>query len=237
MYEGVHAHPDGEHAATVARHALTASDLGYEGVVVRNHGDAPAEYDASAVGDEYDVDVVDAVEIRTDDRSQAAGLVKRFREEYTLVCVHGQSPSLNRLAVETVEVDVLAHPMRGDGDVNHVLARAARDNGVRLEFDFGPVFRESGGTRVRAIQRLRKLHDMVTQYDAPYVVTAGVESHLDWRHPRDLAAVPATFGFDPEWVRDGLREWGRLAARNRDRAGDSFIEPGVRRGRYEEDHR
>jgi ribonuclease P/MRP protein subunit RPP1 len=237
MYEGVHAHPDGESAATVARHALTASELGYDGLVVRNHGDAPAEYDATEVRDAYGVDVVEGIEIRTDDRSQAAGLVDRFRDEYTVVCVHGQSPSLNRLAVEDVRVDVLAHPMRGDGDVNHVLARAARENRVRLEFDLGPALRGSGGSRVRAIQRLRKLHDMVTQYDAPYVVTAGVESHLDWRAPRDLAGVPGTFGFDPEWVLEGLREWGRLVARNRDRAGDSFIEPGVRRGRYEEDHR
>jgi ribonuclease P/MRP protein subunit RPP1 len=237
MYEGVHAHPDGERAATVARHALSAADLGYDGVVVRNHGDAPAEYDAGAAAEEYDVDVADGVEVRTDDRTQAASLVKRFREEYTVVCVHGRSPDINRFAVEEPRVDVLAHPMRGDGDVNHVLARAARENGVRLEFDFGPVLRGNGGRRVRAIQRLRKLHDMVTQYDVPYVVTAGVESHLDWRPPRDLASVPATFGFDPEWVREGVAEWGHLVARNRDRSGDSFIQPGVRRGRYEEDHR
>ena len=237
MYEGVHAHPDGERAATVARHALTAADLGYDGIVVRNHGDAPAEYDAQMVRDEYGVDVVEGMEIRTEDRSQTASLVNRFRDQYTVICVHGQSPSINRLAVEDVRVDVLAYPMRGEGDVNHVLARAAKENGVRLEFDFGPVLHSSGGTRVRAIQRLRKLHDMVTQYDVPYVVTAGVESHLDWRTPRDLAAVPAAFGFDPGWVEEGLREWGRLAARNRDRSGDSFIEPGVRRGRYEEDHR
>ena len=38
MYEAVHARPDGE--ATVARLARTAADYGYEGVVVRNHGDA-----------------------------------------------------------------------------------------------------------------------------------------------------------------------------------------------------
>jgi ribonuclease P/MRP protein subunit RPP1 len=237
MYEGVHAHPDGKRAATVARHALTAVELGYDGVVVRNHGDAPAEYDAEAVASEYGVDVVDGLEVRTEDRSQAASLIKRFRGDYTMLCVHGGTSAVNRLAVETPEVDVLAHPMRDEGDVNHVLARAARENGVRLEFDFGPVLRDSGGSRVRAIGRLRKLHDMVTQYDTPYVVTAGVESHLDWRTARDLASVPATFGFDPEWVRQGLAEWGRLAERNRDRSGDSFIEPGVRRGRYEEDHR
>mgnify|MGYP000698109064 CR=1 FL=1 len=34
-------------------------------------------------------------------------------------------------------------------------------------------------------------------------------------------------------VEDGLREWGRLAARNRDRASEDWVMPGVRRGRYD----
>jgi ribonuclease P/MRP protein subunit RPP1 len=236
MYEGVHAYPDGNRAATVARHALTASELGYQGLVVRNHGDAPAAYDGQTVAETYGIDVVDAVEIRATDRSQASGLVGRFRDESTLICIHGGTNGMNRLAVEDDRVDVLAHPMRDDGDINHVLAKSAKERGIRLEFDFGPVLRGSGGSRVRAINRLRKLHDMVTQYDVPYVVTSGVESHLDWRSPRDLATVPTTFGFEAEWITRGLREWARLTARNRDRSGDSFIEPGVRQGRYEEDH-
>ena len=67
MYEGVHAHPDGE--ATVARHALTAADYGYDGVVVRNHGGRQADYDPEAVADAHDVDVVAGIELRSDDRS------------------------------------------------------------------------------------------------------------------------------------------------------------------------
>lgn len=235
MYEAVHAYPDGE--ATAARHAREAASLGYEGVVVRNHGDAPAEYDPGAIVEEFGADVVRGVEVRTDDRSQAAGLVKRFREETTLVCVHGGNPSINRYAVEDPKVDVLAHPMRGQGDVNHVLARAAAENGVRLEFSLADVLRTDGGPRVRAISGLRKLRELVEAYDAPFVVSSDPASSLDWRSPRDLVAVCEVLGFDGETVREGLREWGRLAARNRERASESFIEPGVRRGRYEEDDR
>ncbi|MFC6737455.1 ribonuclease P, partial [Halolamina salina] len=54
------------------------------------------------------------------------------------------------------------------------------------------------------------------------------------RAPRELAAVGEQIGFGAEAVRDGLAEWGRLAARNRERLSDSFISPGVQRGRYEE---
>jgi len=233
VYEGVHAYPDGE--ATAARHAREAASLGYDGVVVRTHGDAPAEYDAGSVAAEFGVDVVDAVEVRTDDRSQAAGLVGRFREERTLVCVHGGVSDVNRYAVEDPRVDVLAHPMRGDGDVNHVIARAAAENGVRLEFSLADVLRTDGGRRVRAIAGLRKLRELVDACDAPFVVSADPFSHLDWRGHRELVAVGELVGFEAERVREGLREWGRLAARNRERGAESFIEPGVRRGRYEED--
>jgi ribonuclease P/MRP protein subunit RPP1 len=242
-YAAVHARPEGD--ATVARMALTAAEAGYAGVVVRNHGDADAEpvaeppddpadgaYVPERVAAEYDLDVVPAVEIRTDDRSRAAGLLDRYRAERVLVCVHGGS--LNRWAVEDPRVDVLAHPTRGEGDVNHVLVKAAARNGVRLEFDLSGALRRSGGDRVRALRGLRKVREIVGHYDAPFVVSGDPASHLQVRAPRELRAVGEVIGFDPGTVDAGLREWGRLARRNRRRLGEDFIAPGVLRGRHEE---
>ncbi|MFB6117867.1 RNase P subunit p30 family protein [Halosegnis sp.] len=226
MYEGVHAHPDGD--ATVARHALMAAEYGYNGVVVRNHGGRQADYDAELVADAHGVDVVQGIELRTDDRSQLAELVKRYRGERTVVCVHGGDISVNRFACEEPRVDVLAHPMAGDGDVNHVLAKAAARNGVRLEFDIGPVLRATGGDRVQALRSLQKLRDILDHYETPYVVSGNPTSHLALRAPRELAAVGEQVGLGAEWVREGLREWGRLTERNRERAAESFIQPGVR---------
>ncbi|QLD87829.1 ribonuclease P [Natronomonas salina] len=230
MYEGVHAHPDGE--ATAARLARTAADYGFDGVVVRNHGDARTDYDADRIVDAYDVDVVSGIEIRTDDTSQASGLVGNYRSKVDVVCVHGGP--LNRFAVEQPKVDVLAHPMR-DGDVNHVLARAAAENRVHLEFNFGRVLRDDGGPRVQAIQGLRKLRELVEQYDVPYVVSADARSHLQLRAPRELFALAETIGFERGAVEAGLRAWGEIASRNRDRRSEGFIEPGVRIDDHEED--
>ena len=230
MYEGVHAHPDGE--ATVARLAKTAADCGFEGVVVRNHGDARADYDPAAVASAYGVDVATGIEIRTDDAGQASGLVGNYRSKVDVVCVHGGS--LNRFAVEQPKVDVLAHPMR-DGDVNHVLAKAAAENGVHLEFNLGRVLRADGGPRVQAIQGLRKLRELVEQYDVPYVVSADPHSHLQLRAPRELVAVGEAVGFEAEAVEAGLAAWGEVAERNRERRSGEFIEPGVRIDDHEED--
>ena len=230
MYEAVYAHPDGD--ATAARFARDAAAYGFDGVVVRAVDAAP---DYPAIRDADGVDVVDAREVVAPDPERASGAVGNFRPKHTLVLVRGGTERLNRFAVEQERVDVLTRPLRRDGDFNHVLARAARDNGVRVEFDFGPILRSDGGPRVRVLQRTRKLRELVEQYDVPYVVSAGPESHLELRAPRELRALGERVGFSAEQVTTGLEEWGHLADRNRARASESFIAPGVERGRYEED--
>ncbi len=245
MYEAVHAYPDG--GTTVARHALTAARHGYDGIVVRTRDAvavdpaatdpagtaAPNDVPVGEIRDASGVDVVDAVEINADDPGSAGGSVGNYRPDRTVVCVVGGDDRLNRFAVEEPRVDVLVRPTAGGGDFNHVLAKAARDNDVAVEFDFGPVLRRTGGRRVRALADLRKLREIVTYYDAPHVVSANPRSHLELRAPREIVAVAEAVGFDPEWIREGLAAWGAIAERNRERRSESFIEPGVRRGRYE----
>ena len=233
MYEAVHAHPDGE--STVARFALTAASDGFDGVVVRSRSDARPETDLDAVREEYDVDVLDGVEVDAEDRSHASGSIASLREQVTLLAVRGGTPELNRFVAESPKVDVLAGPMRGDGDVNHVIVKAAKENGVRIEFDLSGVLRAEGGERVQALRGLRKLRELVEYYDAPFVVSADPTSHLELRAPRELLAVGEEIGFDREQVRAGLEEWGVLAERNRELLSEEFIAPGVEVADDEED--
>lgn len=222
MYEAVTAHPGGK--ATLARFAETAARYGYDGIV-RRSGTSGATLEA--VRSQRDIDVVDAVEIETSDPSVLAGTLGTERDRRTLVIVKGGNERINRQAVEDPRVDVLSGPMRGAGDVNHVLAAAAARNGVRLEFDFGPVLRRSGGPRVRALSELRKLRELVRDAETPYVVSADPASHLELRAPRELRAVGELIGFDPETIEKGLAEWTHLTARNRQRASDQVVESGV----------
>ena len=232
MYEAVHAAPDGE--STVARMALTAAECGFDGIVVRNHVDARADYDASGIEEAYGVDIVEGIEIRAESPEQASGYLGANREDHVVLAVHGGTKALNRFAVSQDRVDVLSHPTRNGGTVDQVIAREAATHGVHLEFDLSPVLRADGGTRVQALRRLRTMYDLVDHYDVPYVVSADPTSHLQVRAPRELAALGDVIGLGAEFVREGLREWGRLAERNRERLSDEFIEPGVRKGRYDE---
>lgn len=229
-YEAVHAHPDGQ--ATPARLVKTAAEYGFAGVVVRTRA---ADYDADELADRFRTDVVRGVEVVADDPESASGAVGNFRPDCDLLAVRGGSPTLNRFAVEQDRVDVLTRPFADRGDVNHVLVKAALANDVRIEVNLGPVLRSAGGRRVRHVQKLRKLRELLAAFDAPSVVSGSAESHLELRAPRELVAAGQRIGFDADGIRDGLAEWGRVAARNREYRSDEFVSPGVKRGRYEED--
>jgi len=235
MHEAVYAHPDGD--STAARLAETADRHGYDGVIVRAV-DADPDYDR--LGGSLSVDLADAAEVVAPDPQHASGAVGNARTDRTVVCVRGGTDALNRFAVEQPRVDVLAKPFVGGdgrdgrGDVNHVLAKAAARNGVHIEVNLGPALRGRGGARVRHLARLRRLKRILDHYDAPYVVSAAADSHLRLRAPRELAAVGAEVGLGGGWIRRGLDAWGELVARNRERLSESFIAPGVERGRYEE---
>ncbi|MFB6106847.1 MAG: RNase P subunit p30 family protein [Halobacteriaceae archaeon] len=230
MYEAVRPPPAG--ASTVARYAATAARYGFEGVVVRAGQDGTDGAVPEGVAESYGVDVVDAVEVRVDDPSRAGGAIGNARSSHTLVFLRGGSARMNRFAVESPKVDVLTAPLRDGGDLNHVLVRAAADNDVAIEVNLGRVLRASGGRRVTALRGLRKLGDLLAKYDAPFVVSADPASHLEVRAPRELAAVGEAVGFGADRTRAGLQAWGAVAARNRERRGEDYVAPGVRRGPY-----
>jgi len=231
MYEAVHAVPHG--ASTVARHAATAAESGFDGVVVRSRPGDDAR-DLAAVRDACDVDVVDGVEVVADGPGSARGHVGNLRPDHTLLMVRGGDAATNRFAVESPRVDVLTAPTSDSGAFNHVLARAAAENDVAVEFDLGPVLRSDGGPRVRALSRLRKLRELVEDAGAPVVVSAGPTSHLEQRAPRELFALGREIGLDEDAVREGLSRWGDIAARNRHRQSDAFVAPGVEVEREDE---
>lgn len=227
MYEAVTAYPAG--SSTAARLASVASRYGYDGLVVWD-ADRTLEEGGQRIRDHYEIDVAHGTRVRADDPETASGHIGSARSQTTILGLEGGSVTLNRFAAETDRVDVLLRPMAGEGDVNHVIVRTARDNGVAIGVDLRPVIHERGGARVRAIEDLRKLAELIAHYEAPYVVTADPRTHLELRAPRELAALGDAIGQPAAWIERGLEQWGELVERNRAVRQDSFIEPGVKRG-------
>lgn len=260
VYEAIVPYPSGN--STLSRLAKTAAASGYDGLVLRLHPDSASEgeiaetihslSDKTRDGNEgsvgtvdqflddelYGVDIVSGVELGPGSPAEIGGSVTAWRNRTTLVIVSGGTPARNRTALEDPRVDVLAQPFgeSGSGDVNHVQLKAAADNDVAIECNLAPVLRSSGGPRVQALKRLRKLRELVTHYEAPLVVSARAESHLQVRGPRELTAVGEQIGFERDTILQGLERWDVIARRNRRRHGESFIGEGIKRGRYETDN-
>lgn len=218
--------------STPARLAATAVRIGFDGIVLRTPtGSDPIE--TEAVGTALGIDVASGIEIRADDPATCSGYIGTYRSRTPILLVRGGSRSLNRFAAGQPRVDVLSTRRWEAGSIDHVLARTAKDNGVRLEVNLHPVLRCAGGERVRSIGSLRKLVDLVTAYDVPYVVTGDPASHLELRAPRELQAIGDVIGVESSWITNGLTEWRRLVVRNRERLDDASAAPGVKRGRHD----
>lgn len=227
MYEAV----AGSEVSTPSRLALTVARSGYDGVIFRDgHG---SETDVEAIEELADLDVAVGHTVGRADSDSLRRTVADLRSAVTVLLVAGGSVDRNRTAVELPKVDVLLRPMRDDGDMNHVLARAAAQHDVAVELDLGPVLTTGGAPRVAHIRNLIKLRDLLVDAGAPHVVSAGADSHFGVGAPRELAALGEVIGLGEDFVREGLRNWERIVTRNRDRLGDDWIAPGIRTQRDE----
>lgn len=235
MYAAVHATSDGQ--TTPARFALTASRHGYDGLVLRGSGEGWDRNRLEAIGERYDVDVVSGAQLTLAEPATAGGAISSMRPQIDVLCVAGASTSMNRYLVEQDPVDVLASPLTGDAEMPHTAAKAAKEHGVYVEIDLGPILRRRGGRRVAVIRETTRLFDVIDHFDVPYVVSANARSHLEVRAWRELCALGTTIGLGEDAIEVGLSAWGKIAARSRRASDDTFIEPAVRPTEHETDDR
>jgi ribonuclease P/MRP protein subunit RPP1 len=230
MYEAVRPYPAGE--TTTARFAREAAAMGYDGLVVRRSPDAdtgddfPGSASGPSAGDVPSIDIVPALEIDTSDRDRLARLVREHRETTPLLIARTTSTAATRFVAERERIDAVRPTP--DAVPDHATIGTAAAHGVRIAVDLGPVRRDDGGSRVRSLSALRTLVTDLRDREAPHVVTGSPDSHLALRAPRDLAALGTALDVPGDWLRDGLAEWGRIAARNLERAAPPAGEPGVR---------
>lgn len=213
-------------ASTVARIALSAADLGYDGLIVRHPQPENTSLDPGALRSFSGIDVFVISDIETESPSQASGLIGSHRPETPMLIVTGGTKAMNNFAVRQERIDVLANPI-GEHSIDHVLVKTAKSHGVHLELNLRPVLHSSGGNRVRSIQEVRKLWSLIDHYDAPFVVTGGARSHLEMRAGRDLAAVGETIGIAPDAINTGLAQWRTILRANQERLAEDYLEPGV----------
>lgn len=217
-----------EDPQTIQQGIEFASKIGYQGLIIRTPpGTDIHREDFAEISEDFNL--VHAIELRPESKEQASGLMGQYRSECDLLVLRGASSPLNRFAVEHELIDVLSEPMIHGGDFNHVYAHAANENNVCIEFGLRPVLQTAGGSRVRHIQNLQKLYELVQDADAPYVVSGRASSPFELRGWRELNALCEHLFEDSEFFETGIKQWKKRADRNSVRHDDDFIEPGVRK--------
>ena len=224
LAEAATAYPTGQ--STVSRLALTADRIGFDGIVIRN---APSTEATAAVAHRATADEIELVygqELSTGTIETISGRLPQLRKETTVLMVAGGTEQMNRFVARQSHVDVLTRPIDHSGpDLDQGVAKAAIEHEVAVEIDLSPL-RSPGGIRVRYLDRLRRLWRIVEYYEVPYVLTIRPASHLELVAPREIVALAEIVGLDAVAARRGLATWMSIAERNREHAGEGFIEPG-----------
>ncbi|MBI5253980.1 MAG: hypothetical protein HY930_06275 [Euryarchaeota archaeon] len=116
------------------------------------------------------------------------------------VIVHGGDYDINRLAVSSSRVDILAHPDLGrkDSGIDAVLARKAAENNVAIEVNLGSIIRSRGVSRVNALKNIRRNLMLSRKYKFELVAASGAKSRLELRDANGVFELLRVIGFSEE---------------------------------------
>ncbi|NIA02944.1 MAG: ribonuclease P protein component 3 [Nitrospirae bacterium] len=189
----VHSQPD--FADSPNRMVLEAKKLGYYGICFSsiNSGNVIISPDIST-SLTTNFHVYAGIEIQVDNVSKMKKNVARLREKADIIIISGGSEEINRAALEEGKIDILTHSTSRGSPLNHILAKAASDNGVALDFNPNAIIMQKGGTRIKILSALRKNVQLARKYDVPMIMTSNAKSHYDLRRPREMMALGMIMG-------------------------------------------
>jgi ribonuclease P/MRP protein subunit RPP1 len=177
--------------------ASAAKELGYSGICISSYFQGFdqmkkffAELErARKVG----VEIFSGFEARNTKELQK---LVELRRKFDVLLVHGGDLTLNRIACETSEVDILTHPEAGriDSGLNHVLVKDAAKNNVAIEINFREVLMAENRSRAKALQKIETNVRLAEKYHAPIIVSSGAVSHWELKDPQILISFAEQLG-------------------------------------------
>lgn len=178
------------------------------------------------------IDIAVGVEIN-EKPANISKLAKQLRNDVELILVHGGDLEVNRVAVETPEVDILLHPenkeqgqeSRYDSGLDHVMVKLAKKNNVHIEFSLNDVIYTSKKTRSSILKSLLQNTKLVRKYSSPFVITSGAWSAWNMRAASDLLSFGKYLGFQEPEIKKAIS--GAPIIENRKRLSGKWVAPGV----------
>ncbi|MCS7135030.1 MAG: PHP domain-containing protein [Candidatus Aenigmarchaeota archaeon] len=234
MYFDMHVHSafsGGE--STLKELATRAKMLGYYGICFSEYFESKSQIrelqeEIREVENEVKIKIFLGFEAKS--ASELRKLV-RLRREYDVLLVRGHDLRLNRLAVQTPEVDILTHPElnRKDSGINHVLAREAAKNNVAIEINFRNILINFKTTRASIIKNMMKNVTLCKKYKAPIIICSGAISHWQLRDPKVLISMGTLLGLELKEAKQSLSEVPKkIIYQATERKSPKWIIPGVK---------
>lgn len=157
--------------------------------------------------------------------------LRNIRKKFDVFLVHGGDVDLNRVAVETPEVDVLTHPEfnRNDSGLNDVLLRLAAKNKVAIEINFREALISSKNTRAKILKNISQNVRMARKLKVPLIVCSGALSHYELKDPHILSSFASCVGLELGAAKDSVSEVPeKILTDSAKRKGEDWVMPGVR---------
>jgi ribonuclease P/MRP protein subunit RPP1 len=158
-------------------------------------------------------------------------VLKERRKRFDVLVVRGGDLRLNREAVETPEVDILAHPEfeRQDCGMNHVLMKAASKNNVAIEINFREVLFSSKKTRSMILKNISQNVKLAKKFKAPIIACSGAFSHWDIVDPQCLISFVSLLGLELNEAKNAVSKVPeKIIKEMKERRNERWISPGVK---------
>jgi ribonuclease P/MRP protein subunit RPP1 len=218
---------------TIEQLATTAKELGYSGIcyVVYFEGKEMSkivEKQIKEVSRKVGIEIFLGFKARN---IKELNFLAKMRREFDLLLVKGGDLSLNRAAVETPEVDILAHPElgRSDSGFNHVLAKLASKNGVAIEINFREILTSSGVTRSMILAHMRENIKLAKKYKVPIVLCSGAISNWELRSPFCLISMATQLGLELKEAKLAISKIPeKMVEKALERRSPNWVMPGVK---------
>ncbi|MFH0956845.1 MAG: RNase P subunit p30 family protein [Candidatus Aenigmatarchaeota archaeon] len=173
-----------------------AASLGWSGICILS--EAAAQEKKSGGGPQ----VMFGILLQPGKPGQVADMVRKAGKSHAMVAVVGTSDDVNRAAAETPGIALLLPGAETKIDV--IMARLARENGMRIAFEFAPLLHTSLADRGKAFSQMLKNAQAVRKERAPFVISSGAASAFGLRSPSELSALGRLLGFRDPQIRDAL---------------------------------
>lgn len=154
-----------------------------------------------------------------------------MRRMFDILLARGGDLKMNRVAIETKEVDILTHPEHGryDCGMNHVMAKLAKRNDVAIEINLREILTSTKKTRSRILGNMRDNIALEKKYKMPIILCSGAISHWELRDPFCMISMVEQLGMEPEQAKEAISKIPeKIIKRAEERRSERWIIPGIK---------